>query len=168
MPHFNTDPTTVFWLLLVGLAGLQLFLTFCTVVALRQASRERSEVYKEMFGLIKKLEGLTASRREQMSKQFDKILENLSLRLPPAIAAQASQSIFEAESKILARLAELEPNLRQDRVGQEKMDDLIKSMEKLEHTIVALTAESVRKVMLESRQAIFADDAVNNDQFLAA
>lgn len=167
MPHFNTDPATVFWLIVLGLASIQLFLTLCTISALRQAGKERNEIHKEMFGLIKKLEGLTASRRELMSKHFDKILDNLSLRLPPTIAAQASQTIFEAESKILARLAELEPNLKRDQVSQQKMDDLIKSMEKLEHTIVALTAESVRKVMLESRQSLFADEA-ENDQYLAA
>jgi hypothetical protein len=43
------------------------------------------------------------------------------------------------------------------------MEDLIRSMEDLEHTIVSLTAESVRKVLLDSR-----GEFLNEDERLAA
>lgn len=119
-----------------------------------------------MFGLVRRIEALTSNRRELMVKQFDRMLANLSTRLPSTIAAQASQRIFETESKILTRLAELEPNLKKDEISRRKMDDLIRSMEGLEQTIVALTAEAVRKVMVESRSDLL--DAENYSDSSAA
>ena len=153
--------------LMGGLALLQLLLACYMLASLRIAARERALMNKEMFGLLRKLEGLTATKREQILKHYDKILENLTMRLPPTIAAHASSTIFEAESRILARLAELEPNVKQDEASRRKMDELIKSMENLEQTIVALTAETVRKVMVESRSNLLEEDTFR-DVSLAA
>lgn len=139
---------------------LQLVLTSYTLISLRIASRERAHLNKEMFGLLRKLEGLTSSRREQMLKHYDKILAQLTSRLPMTIAAQTSNMIFETESKILARLAELEPAFSKDENSKRKMDDLIKSMENLEQTIVAVTADTVHKVMVDSRRTLLDDDGM--------
>jgi hypothetical protein len=143
----------------VGLiVALQLLLTISMLISLRFSSRERVLINKEMYGLVRKLEGLTASRREQMLKHYDMMLEGLSTRLPPTIAAQTSQMIFDAESKILARLAELEPNLKDDEIARKKMDELIKTMESLERTIVVLAADAVKNVMVESRRSLLDED----------
>lgn len=143
---------------------LQSCLAVYLLSSLRNARKERAALHREMYGLVRKLEGLTSGKREQMAKQFDKILSELSLRLPPTIAAQAGQTIFETESRILSRLAELEPDLKNDEQSREKMDDLIKSMESLETTIVTVTADTVQNIMAANRQAIFEDDIYSEDR----
>lgn len=130
---------------------IQLFTSIYMALSIKAASRERNALNKEMFGLVKRIEALTSSRREQMLKHYDKILSSLAMRLPPTIAAQASTIIFETESKILSRLAELEPGFKNNEAARRKMDELIRSMENLEQTVVNITSEAVRKVMLESR-----------------
>ena len=144
--------------ILGALAIFQFIVAAYMAVCLRFSSKERSSLNKEMFGLLRRIEALTSNRREQMLKHYDKILANLTTRLPASIAAQASQRIFETESKILARLAELEPNIKRDEISKKKMDELIRSMENLEQTIVALTAEAVRKVMVDSRSDLMDDE----------
>lgn len=142
------------------LLAVQLGVALFVFLALRMTSKDVARLNREMFGLVKKLEGLTASRREQILKQYDQMLQVLSARIPPTIAQHTSNVIFEAESKILARLAELEPNLKGDEAGRRKMDELIASMESLEKTIVTLAADTVRQVMAESRRNLFDDDNV--------
>jgi uncharacterized protein YoxC len=144
----------------------QILLALAMTAAAKSAARERSEFHREMFGLLKKLEGLTANKREQILKHYDTILENLSNRLPPTIAAQASKVILDTESRILSRLAELEPNLMEDESSRRKMDELIKSMENLEETIVGLTAQTVRSVLVDSRRNLLDDGKY--DESLAA
>jgi hypothetical protein len=144
---------------LVGLfIGLQLILTAAVLISLRASARERSQLNKEMFGLVKRIEGLTSNRREQMLKHYDGMLEMLSTRLPPTIAAHTSQVIIDTESKILNRLAELEPNLRDDETSRKKMDELIASMEHLEQSIVASASDTVQRVMAEGRRSLLDDD----------
>lgn len=133
----------------------QIFFTFYLFRFIRQARLDRNAIHKEIFGLVRKLEGLTSSKREQMLQHYDTILDDLTHRLPPTIAAEAGNIIFETESKILSRLAEIEPSLREDERAQEKMDQLIKSMENLEGTIVKLTADAVENVFAESRKNLF-------------
>jgi len=137
---------------------LQLLTVIYMAISLRIASSERTRMNKEMFGLLRKIEGLTAHRRDQMLKHYDTILDNLSVRLPPTIAATTGQAIYEAESKILKRLAELEPDLKGDKDSQQKMNDLIKSMESLETMIVTLTSDTVQRVMIDSRKGLFDED----------
>ncbi|RIL11966.1 MAG: hypothetical protein DCC75_01340 [Proteobacteria bacterium] len=167
MLEINSDILMIIGLCAGLFVGLQLVLTIGMLISLRSASRERTVLAKELFGLVRKLEGLTSNRREQMLKHYDSLLDSLSARLPPTIAAQTSQIIVETESKILARLAELEPNLKDDH-GRKKMDDLIKSMENLEHTIVVLAADTVRRVMAEGRRTILEDDGKFSDLSIAA
>lgn len=151
-------------LIVVGMCGLialgvfQLLISIILVSSVKNLNRETHTLLKEAYGCLRKIEGLTASRREQLQKQYDKIMEQLTARLPVIIASQASASIFETEKKILTRLAELEPNLKDDAGAQRKLNDLIKSMEDLEHTVVSLTAESVRKVLSDSKGDFFSSD----------
>ncbi len=147
---------------LTALASFQFLLAIYMAVTMRIASKERALLNREMFGMVKKLEGLTAHRREIVLRHYDRILEVLSQRLPPAIAEQTSRMIFETESRILTRLAELEPSLREDEDGREKMDALIQTMESLEQTIVSLTADTVTKVMVEGRKNFLEDDAFSD------
>lgn len=144
------------------LVTLQLVLSIIMLIGLRTSSRERALLNREMFGLVRKLEGLTASRREQMVRHYDRMLEGLMKRLPPTIAAQTGQVIFDTESKILSRLAELEPSLKADEDGRRKMDELIKSMENLDSTIVSCAADTVKTVMAESRRSLLEDESMDD------
>ncbi len=127
----------------------------------RMIQRESSILSREMFGSLKKIEGLTANKREQVLLQYDKLIESLTSRIPAQVAARASDAIFEAESKILTRLAEIESTHKTDEEENEadkaKFDELIKSLEGLESTVVALTARAVHQVMLESRSELFVE-----------
>lgn len=137
---------------------LQVFLALTVLLVVRANSRDRAALEREMFGMMKKLEGLTATKREQVLKHYDTMLETLSMRLPPAVAAQTSKAIIDTESRILNRLAELEPNLKSDEESRKKMDELIRNMEHLEETIVATASDAVRTVMLDSRRSLFDDE----------
>lgn len=139
--------------------ALQVFFSLYLSSALRNAVNERTQLNKEMYGLVKRVEALTAGRREQILRHYDKILANLSVTLPPTIAAEAGQLIFETESKILSRLAELEPDMKSNELARRKMDELIKSMENLEGTLVAITAEAVRNVLIQSRSDLIIDES---------
>jgi hypothetical protein len=152
---------------LLVLFSMQILLALYVILNLRHESRERASHYHELYGLLKKIEGLTSNRREQMLKHDDKILERVTTRLPPTIAAQAGQTIYETESMILTRLAELEPSLKVNPEGRRKMEQLIRSMESLEDTIVSLTADTVRNVMTESRRELL-NEAEFIDKNLAA
>lgn len=167
MPELSQQMLLVVVALAGLFVGLQLLLTIGVILTLKSSARERAVLNKETFGLVKRLEGLTATRREQILKHYDSILDQLSNSLPPTIAAHTSQLIFETESKILTRLAELEPNLRTDDASRRKMDELIKSMETLEKTIVALASDTVRRVMNESRRTLL-DDSQPAGMSLAA
>jgi len=163
----SQDGNVLLTVLLAVAVGFQLLLTLYMAASLRIAERERARLNRDVFGLLKKIEGLTSSRREQMLRHYDKILEQLSVQLPPAIAEEAGQLIFDTESKILTRLAELEPDLKNDSQSREKLDELIKSMESLEATIVSLTANTVQSIMARSRKDLFSE-AIREDRSLAA
>ena len=167
MLDLTQDGNVVLTVLLAVAVVFQLLLTLYMAASLRIAERERARLNRDVFGLLKKIEGLTSSRREQMLRHYDKILEQLSVQLPPAIAEEAGQLIFDTESKILTRLAELEPDLKNDTQSQEKLDELIKSMESLEATIVSLTANTVQSIMARSRKDLFSE-AIREDHSLAA
>ena len=150
--------------IVIGLCGLlalgifQLLISVILISSVKNLNKETHALLREAYGCLRKIEGLTSSKREQYQRQYDKIMEQLTARLPVVIASHASASIFETEKKILTRLAELEPNLKNDLPAQRKLNELIKSMEDLEQTVVNLTAESVRKVLSDSKGEFFTDD----------
>jgi len=167
MSELMSDTTLLVAVILGAAVVLQFVLGIYMAASLRIASCERARLNKEMFGLLRKIEGLTAGRREQMLKHYDTILDEISNRLPPTVAAEAGQMIFEMESKILSRLAELEPNLGEDEASLKKMEGLIKSMEGLEATLVSLTANTVRSVMASRRRDLFYDPISDEEQLAA-
>ncbi|MCB0354571.1 MAG: hypothetical protein KDD64_13640 [Bdellovibrionales bacterium] len=136
----------------------QLLLSLYLLACLRRSSADHARTTVELFGLMKKIDGLTASKREQVAKAYDAMIGQLSAQIPTTVAAYAGQAIFETESKLLTRLAELEPSLKDDTDARKKMDELITSMESLETKIVQLTAETVESVMERNRVALFRDD----------
>jgi len=140
---------------LAGLVlGGQVLICLWMLVSLHLSTRERARLTKEVYGLLKKIEVLTSSKREKILKHYDGILQNLSTRLPPTIAAEVSQQIIETETKILRRIAELEPNLKNNLESRKKLDEIIHSMEGLERSIVVLASDTVRNVMIESRKSL--------------
>lgn len=141
---------------------VQCLLVLYVIRSARTAADERTKLHKELFGLLKKIEGLTFNRRDHLLRHYDQMVESLSQRLPSTIASQAGQVIFETERMILTRLAELEPNLKSNNEGRQKMDQLIHCMESLEDTVISLTSETARRVMNESRKEIFADEGNEN------
>ena len=157
MPEITLQVPLIAAAAFLGIGALLVVLMAATLFSLRASQRERLLLNREIYGMLKKIEGLTATKREQVMKHYDKMLESLAVRLPATVAAHASQTIFETESKILSRLAELEPNLRGDEVSKRRMNELIKTMENLENTIVCLTSDTVKKVMLESRRDVLED-----------
>lgn len=153
-------------LLFVGAVGLvQLLFILAAVFALKHFRSEQRKLNRDTYGIMRKIEGLTSRKRDQMAKHFDKILEELSMKLPSTIAARAGEKIFETEKQILSRLAELEPQLRDDKESLEKMDTIIKTMEELEATLIQVTSESVYSVLLENKRSLFSDE---DDENLAA
>jgi len=167
MFEITGETLLVLFFVVCGVVFLQFLLAIYMFASLKIAARERAQLNKEMFGLLRKIEGMTANRREQMLKHYDKILEDISMRLPPTIAAKAGEIIFETESKLLSRLAEIEPNLKDDQVGRKKMDGIIQSMETLESTIVSLTANTVQNVMADKRRDLF-NEKIPGESSLAA
>ena len=143
--------------LLCGVLLLNLLFGVWVVFCVRSMSKENQKLNKEMFGLVRRIEGLTSHRRDQVLNQFDKLVENLSLRIPTMVAAKASERIFDTESTILKRLAELDPEIANEE-GKEKLDNLIQSMESLEKTLVSHTATAVHQVMLENRKSLFEEE----------
>jgi len=163
MPEISTDILLFTTGIIACAFVLQSILGFCLIWYIRSSHRESQALYREMHGAVRKIEGLTANKREQMLKHYDKILAEVSLRLPPTVASQAGTMIFETEQRILSRLAELEPNLNDDQESRQKMDDLIKSMENLENTIVDLTANTVQSVMAQSRKELFDQELLTGE-----
>lgn len=136
-------------------AAAQFLAAVLVLIAIWRASRDRAAHAREMFGLMKKIEGLTAARRDRIAAEYDRMVESLSLRLPTAVASKTGELVFETEQRILARLAELEPNLKANPDAREKMEELIRSMEDLEGSMVTIAADAVHQVMSENRRDLF-------------
>ena len=151
-------------LLITGVSGLamiivQFVLALLMIVVLRVSARERAEMNKEIFGLVKRIEGLTAQRREQMLQHYDRMLESLANRLPIMVAGEASSRIVETETQILHRLTELDPAIRHDETQSRRLDELVRSLEGLEDKLVTITSDAVKQIMLEGRRELLEDEA---------
>ncbi len=158
MLDMTIDSSLIFICLLSAVLLLQTIFTVSLLIALRISSRDNQKMNRETYGLLRKIDVLTSQQRESMLQHYDKILEQMTVRLPASIAAQAGDTIFQTESQLLARLAELEPQIGKDEKAQESMNRLIRSMENLEAQIVTITADTVQNVMAESRRDLFKDD----------
>ncbi|NMC62338.1 MAG: hypothetical protein GYA55_04150 [SAR324 cluster bacterium] len=123
----------------------------------RSLNKSSRESLKELYGIMKKIEGLTSGKREQILRQYDKIVQDLKLRLPTVIAAQASDSIFETESSLLQNLVAIDPSIK-DEERKEHLNELIRSMEKLQETLSSLVSETVQKALEDARAEIASDE----------
>jgi len=129
-----------------------------SIVYLRRLAREVLAANREMFGLTKKMEAMTASRRAHFVHEYDKIVNQLLRKLPANIAAKAGDSIFTTQKQILTRLAELEQLAGTDRESRKQMEEIILSMEQLEAQLVRVTADTVIEVMSDTRKRILEDE----------
>ena len=130
---------------------LQICIAAYLYISSRASHKAMNDSVRELYGIMKKIEGLTATRREQLMLEFDRIVQTLSLRLPTVVSAHVGDAVFDAESKILKRLAEVDPSIK-DEKNKEKMDELIKSLEGLQESLVTVTTETVRKALLDARK----------------
>jgi hypothetical protein len=151
------DSYQVFALTVAFFSALQLITALFILIVLYRAAKERQEVNRNTFGLLKKIEGLVARKQEKLLEEYDSVLEDLQREIPKAISKKAGLAIYEAERKILTRLAELEPDLKNDKTAINKMNELIKNMEALEASVIHIASEVVKEELLSKRKDIFSD-----------
>lgn len=156
MLNLENSQLVVFIGLVFAFMIMQGLLNLSMLMYIRASGRESSALNRETFGLVKKLEGLTATKREQMLLHIDKLLEDLEISLPNSISKEAGQRIYEVESRILSRLAELEQLLEKDPYSKQKIEDLIKSVEGMERSVITAAAQQAKKVVLDNRNSLFA------------
>jgi hypothetical protein len=145
--------------LMVIVLALQVSVAFYLLGKLQFASQERSKLYLELFGMLRKIEGLSSGRRALISHNLDIMLERLAKQLPSRIAAEAGEVIYKTESSMLKVLADLEPNLPQMPAMKERVEKLVISMESLESTVVSLTSETVRQAIMDTKRSILDADS---------
>ena len=115
---------------------------------------ENRRLNREAFGLMRKIEGLSCDRRSEILGRYEKLLTNLGNQLPIKISNRLRDKIFAAESAFLTRLAEIEPNLKDDAVARQRMDELICQLEQLEEVFVSAAAEVVNVALEEGRAEV--------------
>lgn len=130
--------------------------------ALLSLSRLRSESLKlnrETFGLLKKVEGLTAQKHHLLAKQFDDLIEKMANQVPVIVGKEATSHLFEIERQIITRLAELEPNLKTDPKAIAHMEEVLRKVELLEEEVIRSTSKAVEKILVEKRKTLFQPQA---------
>ena len=151
---FALDSTS---LLFGAFAAVQLFAALAVYQYVRSIAKEHHLLTRELFGALKKIEGYTAHRREQMVRHYDEMLVKLQQEVPRTISERTSDLVFDTERRILTRLAELEPNLKGDAESLEKMDSLIQSMERLEASVSLAAADAANAVLGEGRKILLTE-----------
>ena len=145
--------------LMVIVLALQISVALYLLGKFQFASKEQSRLYHELFGILRKIEGLSSGRRALIAHNLDILLEQLVKQLPSRIAAEAGEIIYKTESSMLKALADLEPNLPQLPGMKERVEKLVVSMEGLESTVVLLTTETVRQAILDTKRSILDADS---------
>lgn len=158
--YFSTNPQTVVFLMTIGLLLLQEVVIVSAVRSSRAAHVERGKLHQELFGLMRRIEGLSTGRRALITYQFDNMLESLIKQLPTRIASEAGQRIFDTESQILKALSEIEPALGEDKVLHSRLEQVLHSMENLEAVVVSVTCESVRQAIVDVRHSLLSQDGI--------
>jgi hypothetical protein len=160
MAWLPTDDTIFFLLSSFSAAVIALALvsSAAMLLALRRFSRDRENTQRSLDDIGTRLEALTGQLSDRYlnttDTNYSSVLDSLVERLPNVVAQETGNQIFETESKILTRLAEIDPMLRNDVEAQRKMDEIIRSMENLEKNIIGLTAAAVKTVMIEKRDEL--------------
>ncbi|MCI5066340.1 hypothetical protein MRY87_11510 [bacterium] len=142
---------------LAGVVILNLGTAITVLLSLRTAAKERTRLNRETFGLLKKVEGLLAQKQEKMKRDYDELLENMTGQVPITIARKVGKDIYETEKSVLMRLAEIEPQLEGDSLAVQKMEAIIKSMEKLETTVIDAASKAVEQTLREKRRTLFSE-----------
>jgi hypothetical protein len=153
-----TSGSTLFGLMTIVLA-FQVSVTLYMIGKFQFANQERTRLYHQLFGILRKIEGLSSGRRALIAHNLDILLEQLAKQLPSRIAAEAGEIIYKTESSMLKALADLEPNLPQMPGMKERVEKLVVSMESLESTVVLLTTETVRQAILDTKRSILDADS---------
>lgn len=138
----------------VSFTGVSLLSAYVLLI-MRRTAKEVRDTHRELFGLMRKIEGMTSDKREALQFAIKEISGVLEQKLPEMISNRTGEYIFETEKVILQRLAELEPNFKNDMVAQAKMNELIQMMESLERTVTGITEQAVKEV-LEAEQDFMA------------
>ncbi len=147
----SVDPKTA---ALIALVTINLLVALGVLLALRSSARERREHRREIEVMVQKIEVLTAPTRERVIGRYDGMLASLVEKIPEKVMRETGRKIFDAESRIIARLAEIEPNLKRDPVGREKMNEIIESMESLESSVSTIAAETVDDALRAAREEL--------------
>lgn len=161
MAHFLAGypaPELTLFVMTSGMLVLQFMVATFTFRRSRAADIERGRLHQELFGLMKRIDGLSSGRRALITYQFDNMLESLSKQLPTRIASEAGQKILDTESQILKALSEIEPALAGDKLLESRLEQVVHSMENLETVVVSVTCESVRQAIVDVRQSLLAPD----------
>ena len=133
------------------------------LIVAKRHQNQVAQVHYDLFGLMRKIEGLSSSKRALVQFQLDSLLETLIKQLPTRIATQAGEQIFDTESQMLRALSELGPDLKGNIALQQRLEALVQSMGNLESTIVSLTNETVRQAMLDAKHLLLRDEHVDLD-----
>jgi hypothetical protein len=147
------DEQTVFSFICVAVA-IHTALSLYIFLRAKRTEQNNSLLHRELFGIMKKIEGLSAGRRTLISAQIDTVLERLSYQLPSRISARAGEAIYDTESQVLKTLAAIAPDIQEHPEAKDRVNSLVSSMERLETTIVTLTQESVRQAILDTKNAL--------------
>ena len=136
---------------------IQVISCFYVVLALRESTEENNLLNRQTFGLLKRVEGIVATKQQQICAEYDSMLSTLSNKLPKIVSEKAGKEVQATQRQILMRLAELEPKLRDDKVATDKMNELIKSTQELEFAMMNAASYSVEQVLHEARKFVFSD-----------
>ena len=136
---------------------IQIISCFYVVLALRESSEESNVLNRQTFGLLKRVEGIVASKQQQICAEYDAMLSTLSNTLPKIVSEKAGREVQATQRQILMRLAELEPKVRGDKIASDKMNELIKSTQELEFAMMNAASYSVEQVLFEARKFVFSD-----------
>jgi len=142
---------TILLAAIVLLGFFQLLVVLAALLHLKRTRIERYEVNQSIQQMLQRLEVLNLRDRGEFVHLYEGMVESLVNRLPVMVSTRAGDAIFEIEKRVLAQLALIDPRLTS---SAQTVDDLIRSMEKLEDTVITVVASSVRDALLDSKEGI--------------
>ena len=138
----------------LGLIVLQVIVAVYVTVVLLIGSKGSKRINRETFGLLKKIEGLSAEKHERLEIALDNLLDDLMEKLPVTVAGRLGDELLQLENHVLRHLAEIDPDLASLEGENERVSKLLRSMERLEDAVVRAAADTVQRVLLEQKASI--------------
>ena len=154
MNHSISVPLSWVFVVIGVVGAFSLSSILVTLAVLASSARESRGLLREIFGLTKKIEGLAVTRRESLEYEFDGLTTKLSDEVPVLVARQASRILNDVESRLAFQLYELESVAPRGSEAEEKIIELIHSLDRLEETVVEATRQSITEVLARTRQDI--------------